>query len=76
MSVQYLNDTTVSCYRLYMRFWNMSQLSNQGTWNTVGSQFLSLFPTSLKSAATLSINYRYSASPSNYTLYPPKKHCL
>jgi hypothetical protein len=55
LSVQYLNDTTLSCYSLYMCSWNPSQLSNQVMCTTEGSQFLSLLPATLKYVATLSI---------------------
>jgi len=48
-----------------------SQLSNQVMWTTDCSQFLSLLPVFIKSAATLSITYRRSVSPSNCTLYSP-----
>jgi hypothetical protein len=55
MSVHYLNDTTVSCYSLYVSSRNPSPLSKEVMWTTDGSQFLSLLPATLKTVATLSV---------------------
>ena len=69
--MRYLNDkTTVSCYSLHTSSWNMSQLSNQRMCATDGSHFMSLYPATPKSLATLSFKAPPFRPLAN-TLLPP-----